>query len=477
MNSNTIQLNGRRLRILVAIASHGEKNLGFLKKIISTYQAFNAEVSVVVLSNIPKELGTGVKVVVGLPAKNPWTLPFAHKRVFAESVEDHDLFVFTEDDIGVTEGNIRAFLRVTPQLAEDEIAGYLRYEVDLSGKWSLPEVHGASHWRPETVKRRGDHTVAEFTNEHAGFYILTQAQLRRAIASGGFLNAPYEGEYGLPETAATDPYTRCGFRKVICISALGDFLIHHMPNRYVGKLGVPLETFQEQIRTLVSIENGTHPATTLCEAESRFLHRRWSKELYEKPDDEVLNGSPVRGKSILSVGCGWGATEAGLAERGAAVTALPLDSVLGAGLGRPGVEVVYGTLAECLDKLEGRKFDYVLMKDLLHLLPDPQPVLARCSRLLEAGGFFVLSGPNFSRIKVSIKRVLRAGHYGKLSRFAESGINVCGPRSVAKWLESAGLSVAPVQWTTPGKDSDGSTHHHGRFGRLFAEAWQLQARR
>ena len=51
------------------------------------------------------------------------------------------------------------------------------------------------------------------------------------------------------ETAATDPYTSCGLRKMICISHLEQFLIHHMSNRYSGQMGLLLSPFEEQLET------------------------------------------------------------------------------------------------------------------------------------------------------------------------------------------------------------------------------------
>ena len=248
---------------------------------------------VVVLSEAPKDLDEGVEVIVGLPSRNPWTLPFAHKAVFAQRVEQYDLFVYSEDDIGAGESHLRAFLEATDQLQPDEIAGFLRYEIDESGAWYLTEPWGHFHWIPESVRRRGHHLFAEFTNEHAGYYVLTQSQLKRAIKSGGFLRGPCRGRYDWPETAATDPYTSCGFKKVVCISALENFLVHHMPNPYVRQLDVSLASFGEQIQALTAIHHGTHPARTLCNVESRQMPFRWQKSYYEKPSEDVLRLSTL----------------------------------------------------------------------------------------------------------------------------------------------------------------------------------------
>jgi SAM-dependent methyltransferase len=467
----------RRLRLLIAIASYGNRQIEFLKEVIRNYQDMPMDVDVVVVSDAPKDLGGGVTVKVGLPSKNPWSLPFAHKAVFAERVDRYDLFVYSEDDIDVNEGHIRAFLNATAQLESDEIAGFLRYEVNPSGKWLLTEPWGHYHWKPESVKRRGDYTVAEFTNEHAGFYILTQSQLKRAIASGGFLRDPCVGRYGLPETAATDPYTNCGFRKVICISTLQDFLVHHLPNRYANGLPMSLASFQQQIQTLMKISDGTHPARTLCEVESRSWPSRWQKSYYEKPNDEWLKMVPADATEILSIGCGWGALEEKLTQRGAKVTALPLDSVIGEEAAGRGIEVVYGTLDECLRTLEGRRFDGVLLMNLLHLQPDPGWLVGQSARLVREGGALVLGGPNFHRLPWLLKRHWRIGEFRKLRSFELGGISVCGPGTLAKDIRNGGLRVAAVEWLNHSPDQDRLRRSGIPLGRFTAKEWVLQARR
>src|SRR5271170_302069 len=163
-NVITLQRVKHPLRLLVTIASYGDKNVEFLKKVIRRYQSMKMQVDIVVVSEAPKTLDSEVRVVVGLPSKNPWSLPFAHKQIFSENVNRYDLFAYSEDDMDVTETNIEAFLSATAQLAPDEIAGFFRYEIDESGKWFVTEPWGHYHWKPESIRRRGDYTIAEFTN-------------------------------------------------------------------------------------------------------------------------------------------------------------------------------------------------------------------------------------------------------------------------------------------------------------------------
>jgi len=466
-----------QLRILVGISSYGTGHLNFLKRIIEAYQSMPMDIHVVVFSDAPKDLGPNVEVIVGLPAKNPWTLPFAHKPVFAQRVELFDLFIYSEDDIGVSENQIRAFQQATAELAPDEIAGFLRYEINTNGEWFLTEPWGHFHWKPASVKQRGNYTIAEFTNEHAGFYILTQWQLKQAIASGGFLREPYKARYSWPETAATDPYTSCGFHKVICISALDDYLVHHLPNRYVNDLPVSLSTFRQQIETLIKIRDGTHTANTLCEVEPSAWYNSWQKTYFEKSSEDLINLVRLRGPKVLSVGCGWGATEQTLKRSGKEVTVLPLDSIIGADVARLGIEVIYGSLDEGFEKLTGRQFDCVIITNLLHLQRSPMSLLQDCIRLVSEDGALVLSGPNFDRLPWLAKRMLGLGSFQKLRSFEQSGISICGPKSLLATLVAAGFRVPVVRWVNHEIYSPRFRGARISLGRHTARDWILCATR
>ena len=174
---------------------------------------------------------------------------------------------------------------------------------------------------------RGESEFAFFTNEHSACYALTRAQLRRAIDSGGFLVAPHEGKYDLLCTAATDPYTQCGMKKLICISRIEDFLVHHLPNKYVGTtFGVDDHEFRRQVDILSRTCGNGHPPTSLFPTETKLKHARHSKNYYEPVSEELYSLIPSRARNVLSVGCGSGALEIRLVEMGVRVVAVPLDS-------------------------------------------------------------------------------------------------------------------------------------------------------
>src|SRR5207237_3641712 len=140
--------------------------------------------------------------------------PFAHNQLFAERIDDYDLFIYSEDDILITTRNLEAFRAASRTLPDDVIAGFVRFETGNDGALYFDPLCSHFHWDPASVRSVGDYTFAFYTNEHSASYVLTHEQLKRAIRSGGFLLAPYEGRYDMLCTAATDPYTRCGFRKM-----------------------------------------------------------------------------------------------------------------------------------------------------------------------------------------------------------------------------------------------------------------------
>lgn len=438
------------MKILVAIANYGYKNDGYLSRVLSEYRSMPYEIDVVVTTNVSKELGGDVELVVGLPSKNPHSLPFAHKRIFAERKDTYDLFVYTEDDILITQRNIEAFLRVTRILPAGELAGFFRWEHHPDGRKYYPDVHAFYRWIPDSAKTVGDHTFARFTNEHSGCYALTRSQLAHAIESGGFVVPPHQHKYGLLESAATDPYTQCGFQKVICVSHLDDFLVPHLPNKYVGSgLGVDAPEFAAQTERLLQSRQSKN--NSLLEPETRVFHCEWSKNYYEPCREDLIGVFPPNTRKMLSIGCGWGETEAELVRQGIEVTALPLDSVIAACAELRGVEIVYGSLEGAMAKLLGRKFDCVLMSGILHLLREPTKTLSCATMLLTERGALVATVPAFRRLPFLWRRLRHPSHYKGWHDFQRSGVQPIGKRQLRTLFRNAGLSLERIPRSIPSR--------------------------
>ena len=348
--------SNEQLRILVAVASYGTSNDCYLLRLVEEYRAMSFDVDIVILSNLAKNFGSDVEVLVGLPSRNPWSLPFAHKKLFADRIDKYDIFIYSEDDILITERNLRAFLQAATVLRKDEVAGFLRVEEGPNGTTNYPDVHWHFHWDPTSIISRGQFTLAQFTNEHAACYVLTREQLVRAIKSGGFLVDPYEWKHDLACSAATDPYTRCGFTKLIPISHFDDFTVHHLSNKYVGKMGVDDLAMRSQIDAMLRLAENEIKPTPLFNTETNLYRRLYSKDYYELPDKQVISMIPPGARSILSVGCGSGAMERWLAENGLQVVAIPLDPIIGSTASAAGVEMVFGDFHTAKHTLRNRRF-------------------------------------------------------------------------------------------------------------------------
>jgi 2-polyprenyl-3-methyl-5-hydroxy-6-metoxy-1,4-benzoquinol methylase len=439
-----------KLRLLVAIANYGSKNDEYLARVVAEYRSMPYDVDVVLLSNIRKELGPGVEVVVGLPARDPWSLPFAHRQIFANRLSDYDIFIYSEDDILITGRNVRAFLRVQGALPKDEIPGFMRYEQGPSGAVNYPDVHGVFHWAPDSVRRRGEFTLAFFTNEHSAAYMVAREQLEQAINSGGFLVKPHQGKYDLLCTGATDIYTECGLQKLICISHLDEFLIHHLPNKYVGTAyGVDDHELRRQIQVLLRIGQNGCDTASLFQTESKLKVGRYSKNYYEPVVPEVIEAIPSGVRSVLSIGCGWGAMESHLAKKGLRVFAVPLDPVIPGGAESAGVEIIPGDFAHALRELAGTKFDCLLLSNVLHLVPNPTEVLLSFAALLPAGGTTVAVAPNMARLASTWKALRGDPSAAARGGYEKTGVHRVSQGVLRDWFRSTGMKVEKVLHLVP----------------------------
>jgi SAM-dependent methyltransferase len=437
------------LRILVVIANYGTRNLPYLQVLLSEYRRMPFQIDMVVLSNVPKDFGPGIEVQVGLPNANPWSLPFAYKPLLARRSKDYDLFIYTEDDVLITERNIRAFLRATEVLPEDHVAGFIREEVSAEGRHYYSTIHGRFHWEPHSVMRLGQFTFARFTNDHSGCFMLTQRQLDRALASGRFLLGFRQGRYGYPETAATDPYTQCGFRKVIGISHLDEFCLPHLPNVYLGKLGLEKSLANREIARLMSLNPAGEITGPLFKTETGLENTwRWDKQHYEPAREDVLALVPPQTRTVLSVGCGSGETEERLVRKGIKVVGIPLDCVVAVTAMARGIETVAPDLGAARRQLAGRQFDCIIFADSLHRFEHPTAVLEVYAGLLAPTGTVVVSAPNFNYVAVIRDRLcgtLKLRAVKREGGFARYGFHVTTFAQLRRWLQAAGLTS--IKWS------------------------------
>jgi len=437
------------LRILVVFANHGTKNRHYFAQVLAAWRSMPFAVRMVALSDRPKDLGPDVEVRAGAPTSNPWSLPFGHRRIFLEHRDDFDLFVYSEDDTLIEERHVRAFLDAQRKLPPDEIAGFLRYELDEDGSWYCSSAHSHYRWIPGSVVERSGETFARFSNAHSACYLITREQLVRAIDSGGFPIEPWEGRYDMLCTAATDPYTSCGMRKVVSLTRLDDFMLHHLPNAYLGRIGMSRADFQAQVDALVAMGPGEDspliPLRTRLESTSR-----WDRHVDLPIDADVLDLLPANGASILSFGCGTGRTERELVRRGARVVAVPLDPICAAPAAAAGVALLPPVTEQALAMaVERGPFDAVLVHSVLERVSDPPGLVAALGALLTTGGTLVAASPNFQRSpRLTGARWTPAqlADYRKVGDLEASGLQRTTARVLRRWLRAAALRPTTIRW-------------------------------
>lgn len=417
-------------RVLAVIAHHGSKNRQHLDTMLTAFRAMRDAVTVVVVSEAHKDLPADVSVEVGLPTSDPWSLPFAHREIMATRRDDFDLFVYSEDDTMIEQRHLDAHVELSSLLPDNRIPGLQRFEQWESGERSYCSVHSYYRWEPYSIEKHGGHTFAHLTNEHGAAVILTRRQLDRAIASGGFLVAPHHGDYDMLVSAATDVYTQCGMRKLFCLERLEDQLVHHLPNVYLGQLGISEDAFKSQIDALHSIADGVLGPSQLLDPTVNLPTRRWDRHAFPDPSPGLVDLMPRGARTVLSVGTTSGAAEAELVRAGYSVVGIPVDEVVAAVARLQGIATMQPTLASrSIHDLRG-KIDVILCLDVLGYLPEPRRALETLRHLLANHGQLVATVPDHDRYAMRNRVRRRAERTTLPSTQAECGLN----RTNAAWL-------------------------------------------
>lgn len=463
------------MKILVAIANYGTGSRQYIDQVLDAYRNMSHDVDLVVHSNIPKDFGQDVEVIVGMPSKDSWSLPFAHKQTFADRIDDYDLFIYTEDDIFTSEHAVNAFVKASGDLNDDEITGYMRFERRPDGTVSYDMAHSFYRWDPRTVVERNGDIYAWFSNEHAAAYALTPEQLRRCIDSGGYLVAPYMHRYNLPETAATDPYTSCGMTKLINVSKIEDFLIHHLPDKYLDVFGIDADMMAVQLEAITKIAKGELPRDVLIEVENRLPKARGSKRVYAKADTDLLDALNADATEVLVVGAGHGALERAVVQRGHAVTAVPVDSIIGYALSAQGIETTPADVEQSVNQLVGRQFDALVLPESLHLFEDPAGVLEKYLAYIKSGGQILATVPNLADASFLKSRLKGDVDWSGLGDFKKSGTHHTTKANVTGWFKRIGVNAIETTALMTEKRQKMNMVSLGAGKGLLANQWLIQA--
>lgn len=428
------------MRILVAIAHHGSKNRRYFLHMLDSFRSMDHEVDVVALCEEAKDLPGDVEQLVGLPSKNPWSLPFAHRKLFADRRDAYDLFLYSEDDTLIEQRHLDTFVALNAQLPEHLIPGFMRFEVAPGGNRSYCTVHSFYRWDPASTFRSGNLAFARFTNDHSACYALTRPQLDRALASGGFLVQPHQGRYDMLVSAATDVYTNCGFKKVLCVDRIEDQLVHHMPNVYLGRMGVDEATFRVQLDELRRLAGTTSLPDQLLIPETRLESRFWDRHSFPRVTHVLPKFLPSQPVRILSVGTSSGELEERLVELGHDVAAIPTDPLFSSVLEKRGIDHLDSRMPTEDSLREAGTFDLVLAFDLLPYIADPVALLARLRMSLGRSGELIATVPDHRRY--AARNLVPGAERVTLPRaFGADGMHRTDGTVLRGWLRASGFEI------------------------------------
>ena len=452
------------MKILIAIASYGNKNDNYLNTLLQSLREISYEKDIIVQSNIEKNLGDDIQCLIGLPNTDPRSLVFSHRQLFIDNLNNYDLFLYTENDILITQQNIEAFLDISKMLPENQVLGFVRYEVNQENEIQLTDIHYQYHWTTKSVQCVQSKIFAQLNNYHSACYLLTQSQLSRAIQSGNYDNFPrISGSGGILEAASADPFIDCGLEKVICLSDIDRFLVQHLPNNYIDKWGLNIKQLKLQIEAMKEIANGDLINSFLLEDQTKLLIRGFDKKYLNNCDQDVLKKIGLGRRKILSVGCGDGSTEEKLLQMGHDVTAIPLDSIIAAIAKGKEIEVLTPDVEQSLDDLSSRKFDYILFLETLQYIAEPEMFLQKFLHILKKNGTIIATFNNISVDHYS--KLINSEHFNftceknsnnyendNYDHFEFSGFNFINDRrAINSWFTNSGLNINqiiyyPLSW-------------------------------
>ncbi|HEX6277587.1 MAG TPA: class I SAM-dependent methyltransferase [Polyangiaceae bacterium] len=187
---------------------------------------------------------------------------------------------------------------------------------------------------------------------------------------------------------------------------------------------------------------GRKPYPLDFEARRYSYVERSNRALLELFREHVLSERPA--PAVLDIGCGAGANARAIRELAPEATIVGIEpSAEGARLARAVADEVFeGTLERWLDAGQDRRFDAVLLSDVIEHIADP---LALLRRLNEHPGTrvaaWIISVPNYAVWYNRLRTLAGSFSYSWSGLYDRTHLRFFTRRSVRELLERAGRSV------------------------------------
>jgi len=269
------------MKILVCIPDYGEGQKNHLKRILHEYDSMIFDITVAVFLTDDMDFSQFNNIHIQkffFDREIKLMLAHQHKKFMAENIDNYDLFVYSENDMLITESNIDIFIKLSEKMRGTKfVPGFIRYELKDDNYKYLIDFHSGnctlrhgSFWmkfyalKHYIVKNKVIESRLELNGEmyfepnnlHQASYLLTRDQFKMVLGSGSYFKGPDSGFGAVLESAASDVYFRCGLTKLISMDFIQECLIHHLPNKYVNKFSQYNKKEVPNIEKLISIVKG-----------------------------------------------------------------------------------------------------------------------------------------------------------------------------------------------------------------------------
>jgi hypothetical protein len=230
------------MKILVSIATYGEKNINYLNRVIDEYKSYKKyDIDISVHGTIPINRDD----INFIQYENPKNTVFLHRAEFVDKQNDYDYFIFTEDDILIKEHTIDVYIKYDSLLPMNYSLGFLRYEktpesIDyLIDLWL--NLSNYNFIKNDNINIVG-YNYFSVTNPHQSSYILSKDKLKYVISNSNYLTTG--DDMGLESASSgifTDWYLNTGvLHKILPLNKidLEQCFIEHLPGNHCNPPGV-----------------------------------------------------------------------------------------------------------------------------------------------------------------------------------------------------------------------------------------------
>jgi 2-polyprenyl-3-methyl-5-hydroxy-6-metoxy-1,4-benzoquinol methylase len=175
---------------------------------------------------------------------------------------------------------------------------------------------------------------------------------------------------------------------------------------------------------------------------------------YDGFRNDVLAAIPPDAKTVLSVGCAGGRTEAELVKRGVKVVGIEMNPDAAKMARGRGVTILEGDATRIDVNIGYEPYDCIIYADILEHLLDPVSVLKRHVQSLKVSGIVYITIPNFRHYSIFWELFVR-GHiiYKDAGILDRTHLRITTRRTVLDWFDKAGLTLVRCDYIFWGRKS------------------------